>query len=200
MKNLLIVTIAATLVGGSSVAYVSLHRQPEQRSEHAAAAVQLSCPDVAPAHTVNTPEDHAIGVDYADGVKTITELKAVSDLIVYACAAAQVQVSEYAVQTTMEVYQTRKGDSVGTISVNQMGSIGASGVLKPGQAYLLFLGKQTDDEPETYFIKGGMQGLAQLYPDGLAFRDPIMQQDYATRFIADASSKPSSDFDSWLSE
>jgi len=72
------------------------------------------------------------------------------------------QRSPVAVGSKLKVARTIKGKAPKEPVVLQLGSLGDSsspGLLRYGRTYLLFLGKQGDGDPRTFFVKGGVEGI-----------------------------------------
>ncbi|HEY3367571.1 MAG TPA: hypothetical protein VGK74_21140 [Symbiobacteriaceae bacterium] len=84
-----------------------------------------------------------------------------ADLIVVATVASQTQFSPIAVTSTLHLERTLKGSPPAAPVVLQVGRLGTgqTRLLNGGTTWVLFLGKQNDDSPDRYFIKGGTQGM-----------------------------------------
>ncbi|GEM_PF-4279740 len=100
-----------------------------------------------------------ICADYQDYSDSLEDMKDIAVLIVRASVTGQLQYSDMSVQSTLAVSETWKGDTFNQIRVYQFGTIGGEKVLSPDKEYILFLGKQTDGEKDTFFINGGEQGI-----------------------------------------
>ncbi|WP_219835123.1 hypothetical protein [Paenibacillus sp. R14(2021)] len=196
MKKVLSITIVTAIICG---AYGVLQLNPNKNTSDAEATYQTS-PTVAITPSVNNNSSRVVNVDadYSDGVTTIDDLKKNADLIVYGQVTSQIQYSDSAVQSTINVNKHRKGIAPEVIKVFQLGVVGSDDVLSPGQSYLLFLGKQTDDQADTFFIKGGTQGQIQIDQNKLYFKDALMKKDYDRKFVS--STGQAASFDSWLNK
>lgn len=93
-------------------------------------------------------------------MEIVGELVHNSDLIVVAAVSDQSQFSPVAVSTALTVEKAIKGTlPEEPVTVFQLGALGDAGILQKGMRYVLFLGKQTDSEPNTFFVKGGHEGI-----------------------------------------
>jgi len=130
---------------------------------------------------------------YMDGSATIAEMAASSKLIAVVQVTSRAQYSPAAVAVTATVSRVIKGEAPKEdIVIFQLGNLGfiqqmrqvsrlsdgMDGLLNERE-YLLFLGKQDDGQPHTFFIRGGMQGI--FYAEG----DYIVTGD--ARFAAEIS-------------
>ena len=130
---------------------------------------------------------------YMDGSATIAEMAAGSKLIAVVRVVSRAQYSPAAVAVTAKVTRVIKGEAPKEeIIIFQLGNLGfirqiqQFGQLSDGmdgllneREYLLFLGKQDDGQPHTFFVRGGTQGI--FYAEG----SHIVTGD--TRFAAEIS-------------
>jgi hypothetical protein len=97
--------------------------------------------------------------DYSDSLKV---LKKASDAIVVGKLISYNSL-QLGVVSEVAVSNTLKGEKIDKIKIYQMGKVNDDGtisgdVLELGKEYILFLGKQEDDQKDTFYVKGGMQG------------------------------------------
>ncbi len=118
-----------------------------------------------------------IEADYQDYSDSLEDMKDIAVLIVRATVTEQIQYSDMSVQSRVEVSKTLKGDSFDQIRIYQLGTIGEDNVLSPDKEYLLFLGKQTDGEKDTFFINGGEQGIIAIDNNKIDPVDPVIKKD-----------------------
>jgi hypothetical protein len=155
---------------------------PVARLDREAILCQLKSADVT-----------AVTATYIDGSATVAEMAAGSKLIAVVQVTSRAQYSPVAVAVTATVTRVIKGEAPKEeIVIFQLGNLGfiqqmrqvsrlsdgKDGLLNERE-YLLFLGKQDDGQPHTFFIRGGMQGI--FYAEG----DYIVTGD--TRFAAEIS-------------
>lgn len=109
-------------------------------------------------------------LDYSSSLE---EMARDSDLIVVATVTEQEQFSPLSVTSTLKVGRVIKGAASDKMVVFQLGSLNERDqyLLGVGGTYFLFLGKQSDSSPDTYFVKGGHQGLFEIR-NGKLFGDP----------------------------
>lgn len=115
-------------------------------------------------------------LDYSDSLK---EMKQNSDIIVVGKVISQEQFSHISVKSTVSVSEKLKGkDIASNISIFQLGNLSdPTELLQPNKEYTLFLGKQSDDKSDTYYIKGAHQG-AFLHDNGkLVNPDKVMKDE-----------------------
>jgi hypothetical protein len=181
--------LAVVMVGGL---YASHHRATAAHYPDVSSDVLTANSN----HQKVKPTKMMIEVDYADMVTTIDDLRNNSDLIVYGRVISHEQFSDYAVTSTVAVTKVKRGEvpDSETITVFQIGTLYSSEVLTINKPYLLFLGKQSDDQDDSYFIKGGLLGIAEVDHNQLFFYDKIIRKDYDHKF-----SKVNT-FDAWLQE
>src|SRR5690606_7592362 len=98
-----------------------------------------------------------------------------ADLIVVGTPISQEALSDITVATKLKVTKVLKGKEQNEIIIYQLGRIGDKDVLNPGEDYYLFLGDQIDNREDTFYIKGGIQGLFYKKDQEILARDPLMQ-------------------------
>lgn len=158
-----------------------------------ALAFLVSCPEAAVPYTIPVELDLVLRRDpavtpltlpegatfsanalYVDVVQSITDLIREADLIVRGTVVSQHQVSHVAVASTVEIARSARGTAPdGSLTIFQLGRLGLDDedLLTPGVEYLLFLGKQGDGNPNTFYIKGGNQGIFSVHSGRLSGRD-----------------------------
>jgi len=101
--------------------------------------------------------------DYGDYSSSLKEMKENADLIVIGKPVSVIKRGEYGVTSNIEVISTLKGKKFDAIKLMQLGKVDQNlrtdgDVLPFNQTYILFLGKQEDGEPNTFYVRAGWQG------------------------------------------
>ncbi|REE86415.1 hypothetical protein A8990_11023 [Paenibacillus taihuensis] len=109
---------------------------------------------------------------FSDGVLDIKDLKRSADLIVFGAAVSEQASSDVGVATTFKVTKSFKGKSPEEIIIYQLKD---GNELVSGEGYYLFLRKQTDDQENTYYISGGIQGLFDKKDQKVSAREHLMR-------------------------
>jgi hypothetical protein len=105
-------------------------------------------------------------VDVSD---SLDEMARHSDLIVIAEVVEQRQFSSLAVASTVTVLNSVKGEPPTSPIILQLGALTerSEHLLEVGPKYFLFLGKQGDGSPNTFYVKGEYQGIFSLHQNKL---------------------------------
>jgi len=115
---------------------------------------------------------------------------------------SQHEPSRVAVGSVIQINKVYKGNPQEEIIVTQVGQINEETVLEQGKTYLLFLGDQ--EVENTYYVKGGEQGIILIDNEVLKPQDYIMKEDLNKRFNEEVTfninAKSTSEFEKWLSE
>lgn len=114
---------------------------------------------------------------YLDYSESLSKIKSDADLIIAGRVVEQEQFSPISVKSKVEVIETFKGKKSDIIYVYQLGNMGDKEILDLSSEYFLLLGKQTDDKEDTFFIKGGVQGLFKKDNDKLINYDQFMRKE-----------------------
>lgn len=109
------------------------------------------------------PSVQHIDAAYMDGSGTLQEMKEKSDLIIIGKPVSVFEQRKYGVLSNIQVMETLKGNKYDTIKIYQLGAVDENlnsigDVLQFNQTYFLFLGKQQDGQPDTFYVKAGLQG------------------------------------------
>lgn len=124
----------------------------------------------------------------------------------YVIAAGKVvsqhETSRVAVRSVVQLNKVYKGNPLDEINVTQLGQINEETVLEQSKTYLLFLGDQGVEN--TYFVKGGEQGIFLIDNEILKPQEHVMREDLKRKFndevVFNMNAKSSSEFEKWLTE
>ncbi|WP_127531782.1 hypothetical protein [Paenibacillus kobensis] len=134
---------------------------------------------------------------YVDGATNIMDLKKNAELIILGTAISQELPSKIAVATKVKVTKTLKGKQQDEIIIYQFNG---EEVLIPGEEYYLFLGKQTDGQENSFFIKGGFQGLFDK-SDRIQSRDGVINESMKELYKEKAAGESDTEFfERWIAE
>ncbi|GEM_PF-6207501 len=131
----------------------------------------------------SAPSFQAIDATYGDYSDSLEEMRKNADVILIGKPVSVFEQREYGVISNVEVEETLKGQSFEKIRLYQIGRVdeemkSVGDVLEFGQTYVLFLGKQEDGEPDTYYVKAGWQGAFLQHSDGtLSNKDSTMSKE-----------------------
>jgi hypothetical protein len=155
-KRFLIPTIAGLAMLGLIAFGLNLAQKPTGRLTVSYAAES----ELPPGSIIPTSTKDAAGtvVDYAE---SLTEMATNADLIVVAKVTDQQQFSYVSVASTAQPLRVLKGSAPSSLTIFQLGSLTdrSDGLLQTGTTYFLFLGKQSDASPNTFYVKGEHQGI-----------------------------------------
>lgn len=118
-----------------------------------------------------------VQADYADYSGSLEDMKNKAVIVVEATVAGQMQYSDMSVLSTLDIEKSFKGKKFDKVRLFQLGNIGDANVLNVGQKYILFLGKQTDGEEDTFFVTGGEQGIVNITGNIINAKDPVMRKE-----------------------
>ncbi len=111
---------------------------------------------------------------YIDMKSTIKELAQQSDLIIEGTVIDTYEYTGISTMSTVSIANTIKGNSSREIKILQLNG---DSVLEKQMTYILILGKQSDLE-NTYYVKGGTQGVFLEKGNILALSDEEMKKDF----------------------
>jgi hypothetical protein len=86
---------------------------------------------------------------YGDGSLSLAEIKEKSDAILFGKVVEQYNFSPVSVVSRINVIHSYKGEKLNQISIYQ---IKGNEVLELDKEYMLFLGKQGDGKPDTFYF------------------------------------------------
>ncbi|MBS3982239.1 MAG: hypothetical protein KGZ41_00405 [Dethiobacter sp.] len=170
-KHLLTVLLASALILTGVWEVLGRNRTHGLKWDSETIVGQL-CPETIVAQMETMTE---ISATYTDITDTIKEMTADSELIAMVRLVSRRQYSPIAVASTATVNKVIKGNYTDDeIVVFQIGSLGGSQeeLLNVDREYLLFLGKQDDEQPNTFYIKGGVQGMFYAEGNRIVAHDP----------------------------
>lgn len=118
---------------------------------------------------------------YIDGEKSIEELAESSDLIVRAKVYSQYEYNGISTISEVEISDCIKGSPEEKIQILQLND---DHVLTEDNEYILILGKQKrntyyNKDGNTYYIKGGTQGIFLIEDDKVSVKDSDMDASFA---------------------
>jgi len=143
----------------------------------------------------SAPSFEAINATYGDYSASLEEMRKNADVILIGKPVSVFEQREYGVISNVEVKETLKGQSFEKIRLYQIGRVdeevkSVGDVLEFGQTYVLFLGKQEDGEPDTYYVKAGWQGAFLQHADGsLSNKDSTMSEELTALQRANSGKK-----------
>ncbi len=134
-----------------------------------------------------------------DNYDSLTDLRKAANLIIRGKVIDEKEVNDMVVASTVEVQSTQLGTQHEQVIIYQMGQLDDdSNILEMDQEYILFLNKQHNDEPNSYYIiGGGTQGKFKKEKDKLVNDDLKMKKALNKEFIG---TKQFDDFSNWLNE
>ncbi|MCF2943841.1 hypothetical protein [Paenibacillus tarimensis] len=119
---------------------------------------------------------------FADSSSSLKELKNNSDLIVHGTIVSQEKPNNMVVISTVQVIEQWKGkESYKEVIIHQLNKQ----VLEMGEEYYLFLGKQMDENNNSFYIKGGHQGRFSVLNGNLINEhNPLFQEELKKELAA----------------
>ncbi|KOP66782.1 hypothetical protein AMS62_17225 [Bacillus sp. FJAT-18019] len=152
----------------------------------------------------STPPKKPLSVhaSYSDFNVDLEAMKDSAYVIAVGKVVSQHEPSRVAVGSVIQINKVYKGNPQEEIIVTQVGQVNEETVLEPNKTYLLFLGDQ--EVENTYYVKGGEQGIFLIDNEILKPQDYIMKEDLKKRFNEEVTfninAKSTSEFEKWLSE
>lgn len=98
------------------------------------------------------------------------------------------EASPFSVASTVDVKATLAGEAQKQVIIYQLGQLDddESNLLEIGEEYILFLDKQQNDEPNSYYIiGGGVQGKFMREDEKIENDDIKMKEDLEKNFNTD---------------
>jgi hypothetical protein len=154
------------LIVATLAVFYSSHNSKEEVETQDAIASQKT------AETIDEGPGAFVSGSYSDGVLNIKDLKKNADLIVIGTAISEHASSDIGIATKFRVTKSFKGKQQSEIIIYQLRD---GSELVPGTDYYLFLRKQLDDQENSYYISGGIQGLFDIKDQKISAREHLMR-------------------------
>lgn len=125
---------------------------------------------------------------YSDGSLSFAEMKNTSDAILFGKVLEQYEFSPYSIVSKVEVLRSYHGKKLNQITIFQVKD---ENVLDINKEYMLFLGKQGDEKPDTFYIRGGFQGAFLFENNNFTNKDKIMNDELNSHIFEKSANEDS---------
>ncbi|RKP47873.1 hypothetical protein D7Z26_21905 [Cohnella endophytica] len=159
-KKLFVFAVSALIVASLGIYYYS-YQSKEAAMQEVRASSELD----------EDPPLFAQG-SHAEGFWDIQDLKKNAALIVNGTVISQAGASDVGVAIKFKVTKTFKGKELREIIIYESKS---EAVLTTGEQYYLFLGRQSDDQENLFYVKGGIQGIFVIRENKVSAREHLMR-------------------------
>jgi len=185
-KKLFVFTVSALIVASLGIFYYAYHSK-EAATQEVRASIE---PDQG-------PPLFAQG-SYADRVWDIPEMKKNAALIVNGTVVSQAGASDVGVAVKFKVTRTFKGKELSEIIIYELRS---DALLTTGEQYYLFLGRQSDDQENLFYIKGGIQGIFVKKDQKISAIEYLMRNSMSDLFKEKAEGTSDTEFfEGWIQQ